>query len=119
MIDNPDQVGRLLAKLEAALPIPATTTPEGLAVMRRQAPDTDLSGQCRIIWVGYAGDAGGLMCRLAFDQETDMHAFVVSLTHLRVPLSVPLARDIAAYQKHRVKRLRRIGHVAAGQRWGV
>lgn len=119
MIDNPDQVDRLLAKMEAALPVPATVTPEGLAVMRRQAPDMDLRGQCRIIWVGYAGDEGGLICRLAFDQVTDKHAFVVSLTHLRVPLSVPVARDIAAYQKHRVKRLRRIGHVAGSQRWGA
>ncbi|MDR3389428.1 MAG: hypothetical protein P4L92_20480, partial [Rudaea sp.] len=34
-------------------------------------------------------------------------ATFASITHLRFDARLPLARDIAAYQKHRVKRLRR------------
>ena len=34
---------------------------------------------------------------------------LVSITHLTFDRRLPLAREIAAYQKHRVKRLRRSG----------
>ncbi len=46
------------------------------------------------------------MCRLDFEREIETAAFA-SITHLRFDGRLPLARDIAAYQKHRVKRLRR------------
>ena len=41
MIDNPDRAERLLAKLDAALPVPARMTPELAATL--QAPDRTLS----------------------------------------------------------------------------
>jgi hypothetical protein len=59
-----------------------------------------------ITWISYAGDEGGIMCRLDFEREIETAAFA-SITHLRFDGRLPLARDIAAYQKHRVKRLRR------------
>jgi hypothetical protein len=37
MIDNPDHVERLLARLQAALPLPARVTPE-LAAMLQATP---------------------------------------------------------------------------------
>ena len=37
MIDNPDQVERLLAELRAALPLPARMTPRLLATVQDQA----------------------------------------------------------------------------------
>jgi hypothetical protein len=46
------------------------------------------------------------MCRLDLGRETEEEAFA-SIAHLRFDARLPLARDIAAYQKHRVKRLRR------------
>ncbi len=46
------------------------------------------------------------MCRLDFAQESETAAFA-SITHLRFDPRLPIARDIAVYQKHRVKRLRR------------
>jgi hypothetical protein len=36
-------------------------------------------------------------------------AAVVSLTHVRVPPSMPLAAEVLRYQKHRVKKLRKQG----------
>jgi hypothetical protein len=33
----------------------------------------------------------------------------VSLTHVRVPPSMPLAAEVLRYQKHRVKKLRKQG----------
>jgi hypothetical protein len=105
MIDNPDRVERLLAKLQAALPLPARVTPELAATLRANDPTTNIPSACSITWVSYAGDEGGIMCRLDFGQECDSTA-VVSITHLRFAARLPLGRDIVAYQKHRTKRLR-------------
>jgi hypothetical protein len=52
------------------------------------------------------GDEGGIVCRLDFGDEAKNAAFV-SITHLRFDARLPLAREITAYQKHRVKRLQR------------
>lgn len=49
----------------------------------------------------YSGDFGGILCHLA------EHSLVCSLTHLRFPPSCSLYRDITAYQKHRVKKLKK------------
>jgi hypothetical protein len=106
MIDNQDQTERLLAKLEAALPMPARVTPELAATLQAQNPASEIPLSCSVTWISYAGDEGGIVCRLDFAHETKNIAFA-SITHLRFDPRLPLARDIAAYQKHRVKRLRR------------
>jgi hypothetical protein len=106
MIDNPDQMERLLARLRAVLPLPARVTPELTATLQGQNPTSKIPSTCSITWVSYAGDEGGIVCRLDFARETDNPAFA-SITHLRFDARLPLARDIATYQKHRVKRLRR------------
>jgi hypothetical protein len=40
------------------------------------------------------------MCHLALDENTGSNVFVVSITHLAFDPRLPLAREIAAYQKH-------------------
>jgi hypothetical protein len=46
------------------------------------------------------------MCTLSLKgQDLAAHAFIVSLTHLRIDGRHPLARRIAAYQKRRSKRV--------------
>ena len=107
MIDNPLEAHLLMAKLKAALPLPAMATPPMLAQLQEQAPGLDLSPRCQITWIYYAGDEGGILCKLDFGQEDTDQAFFVSITHLSVDRRLPLAREIAAYQKHRVKRIRR------------
>ena len=106
MIDNPDQAERLLAKLQAALPVPARVTPEVVATLQAQKPANRMPSTCIITWINYAGDEGGIVCKLDFDCEMESETFA-SITHLRFDPRLPLARDITAYQKHRVKRLRR------------
>jgi hypothetical protein len=107
VIDNPAQADRLLDKLRAALPLSARVTPELAATLRVQNPESQIPTSCLITWVSYAGDEGGIVCRLDFGPEIE-NAFV-SITHLRFDARLSVARDIAAYQKHRVKRLRRQG----------
>jgi hypothetical protein len=106
MIDNPARAERLLARLQAVLPVSARVTPEVAATLRARNPKHEISSPCKITWISYAGDEGGIVCRLNFGEETENAAFV-SITHLRFDARHPLARDIAAYQKHRVKRLNR------------
>jgi hypothetical protein len=108
MIDDPDQVERLLARMRAALPLRARMTPRLLATVRDQDPGTPLAAACSVTEVHYAGDEGGIVCHLARDGSDEEGKLVVtSITHLEFDPRLPLAREIGAYQKHRIKRLRR------------
>jgi hypothetical protein len=64
VIDNPLQAHLLMAKLKAALPLPAMATPPMLAQLQEQAPALDLSPRCQITQIHYAGDEGGIPCKL-------------------------------------------------------
>ena len=55
--------------------------------------------------VSYAGDEGGIVCHIVPPDRRE--ALVVSLTHLRVSRTMPLASAVVDYQKHRVKKLKK------------
>jgi hypothetical protein len=105
LIDHLETVERLVAKLNAALPIPARITPELQASLGPQTGGR-VAAQCAVTWITYMGDEGGIVCKLDLGSDTGKEAFT-SITHLRFDPRIPLAREITAYQKHRVKRLRR------------
>jgi hypothetical protein len=105
MIDHPETVERLMGKLNAALPIPARITPELQASLRGQTGGA-VPHQGAITWISYMGDEGGIVCKLDLGADLGKEA-CTSITHLRFDPRLPLAREITAYQKHRVKRLRR------------
>jgi len=105
MIDNPKQVERLLPKLRESLPLLATLTPEVAAIVREESPAVELSLQYAITRVDDAGDEGGIVRRVDLGPTNDDRAQFASITHLRFDQAGPVAREIAAYQKHRVKRL--------------
>ena len=107
MIDNPAQVEALIAKLKAALPLSATVSAPMLAVLHEQSSGTDLPPRCQITGIHYAGDEGGIVCRLDFGQEKAEKVFFASITHLTFDRRLLLAREIATYQKHRIKHIRR------------
>lgn len=107
MIDNPAQVERLLGRLEAALPLVLGISPPLAATIQRQAPSMTVPTECQVTWVSYAGDEGGIMCRLQLNDESSNRQLLASLTHLVTRPGTPLAREISAYQKRRRKRLRR------------
>ena len=109
MIDDPDRVDRLLDRMRAALPLPARMTPRLLATVRDQDPATPLAAACSVTQVDYAGDDGGIVCHLERGGGDEKGKLIVtSITHLEFDPRLPCARGIAAYQKHRIKRLRRI-----------
>ena len=55
--------------------------------------------------LSYAGDEGGIVCHIVRSEERA--GLVVSLTQVRVPLSMPLATAVAEYHNHRVKKLKK------------
>lgn len=107
MIDNPEQVDRLLGRLQKNLPFDAGLTPRLAETIRKQAPHSPVPRKCQVTWISYGGDEAGIVCKLDLGDERGSLVFFASITHLIVRPDMPLARDIAAYQKHRIKRLRR------------
>jgi hypothetical protein len=108
VIDNLDQTGRLLCKLVESLPLAARATPVLLASIREQSGGIEVSPSCRVTRGHYLGDEGGILCHLAFDADVGPRAFIVAITHLPFDRRLPLAREIANYQKNSAKRLPRV-----------
>jgi hypothetical protein len=106
MLDNPEKTARLLAALKAAAPFDVKLGPELMNYLRAENL-AEANGMSHTVFdLSYAGDEGGIMCHMSPSDETG-RALVVSLTHVHVPRSMPLARVVADYQKHRLKKLKK------------
>jgi hypothetical protein len=105
MLDNPDKTARLLVALKAAAPFEVELTPPAVKLL--QADKVAAADQPRQIVsdLSYLGDEGGIMCHIA--RPDSEGRIIISLTHVRMPGSMPLARAVADYQKHRVKKLKK------------
>jgi hypothetical protein len=101
MLDNPEKTTNLLAALKAAVPFEIELTEQVLKQLRMDEKQHTVSD------VSYAGDEGGIVCHIVPPKKRE--ALVISLTHIRVPRSMPLAASVADYQKHRVKKLKKQG----------
>lgn len=106
MIDNYEQATELVQKMEMHLPIPARATKALLNFLRNKDIQLPNDGEVLIEKVFYMGDEGGIACGLERPTgHKQDKALVVSLTHLHIKSSHPLAKEIAAYQKQRTKKL--------------
>ena len=108
MIDDPAEVIDLTTRMEGQLPIPANPTGALTRMLRDKGLKVGANQTFFIQRVFYMSDEGGIMCDVTPTRDTKA-AYVVSLTHLRVPMNHPLARDIRAYQQKRVRRIARSG----------
>ena len=107
MLDHPEKTVRLLDGLKAAVPFAVALTPEVVARLRAENAAV-VQIERTVADLSYAGDEGGIVCHLA--PVGDAGALFISLTHVRVPRSMPLASAIQSYQKHRVKKLKKQGN---------
>ena len=105
MLDNPEKTVELLARLRAALPFEVMLTPELIDLLSRHQDPVAVAETETVCDLSYAGDEGGIVCQLKLS-DRDKRVFA-SLTHVRVPRALPFAKDVLAYQKHRVKKLRK------------
>jgi hypothetical protein len=106
MIDDSTQVTALIQKMNAHLPIPAQATNALVRTLRTSGVNIASRRRMQIEQVRYLGDEGGIGCGLRVPGQADT-AVVVSLTHLRLPSTHPLAPDVRAYQIARTQKLAR------------
>ena len=107
MLDDPEQTDRLLAALKTAVPFEAQISPEALQRLRGRDGGSVWTARQTVRAVSYPGDLGGVVCHLQRPEAQEVA--VISLTHVRVPPSLPAAAQVVRYQKHRLKKLRRQG----------
>lgn len=111
MVDDPAKMERLLERLKRSLPFSAILSPPAAAMINEQSGCRDVPPRCEVTQLHYAGDEGGIVCGLSLAIDTGDRMLFISITHLLFDRRFPLAREITAYQKHRIKRMRRLGNL--------
>lgn len=96
----------LTKALKNTLPFDAKPTRELVVELRGKAKPLTLKATLRVKEVHNSGDISGILC--AIDDTGGDEALICALTHLIVPTSHPLYKEIINYQKKRVKHLERI-----------
>jgi hypothetical protein len=103
-IDDPEQANRLLKQMESQLPIPAEIRKGTAMDLRAQGVVLPPHRNVKINGVLYHGDEGGIVCGIS--PPSSEEAIVISLTHLKISYRHPLEKEIRAYQKTRLRRLK-------------
>ncbi len=101
-----EKTAALIQKLEAALPVPALAT-TALRETLGQRLKRHVPRKCNVTKIFYLGDDGGITCTLDFGLDGVTEACIVSITHLSFERQHPLAREIGAYCKRRIKQIRK------------
>lgn len=94
----------LIEEMKQYLPIPVLPTEELCQALCQKGTGLDPDMEMDITNVFDSGDAGGIVCAIEGDEK---EVLVISLTHLIIKPDHPLSDKIAAYQKKRVRSLRR------------
>jgi hypothetical protein len=110
MLDHPEKTARLLAALKAAAPFEVELTERLVKYLRAQGDVMADHTRHIVSDLSYAGDEGGIVCHMLPSKDGG-GALVVSLTQVHVLRSSPFAAAVADYQKHRVKKLKKLGRV--------
>ncbi len=104
MLDNPRKTELLLAALKATVPFEVELIPALIERLHVQNRATLNGIGYMVSDVSYAGDEGGIVCHIVPPDSEE--ALIISLTHVRVPCTMPLASAVIDYQKHRIKKLK-------------
>ncbi len=107
MLDEPWKTQLLIVGLKESLPIPAIIPPQLARKLADQQPGSSIPSRCNVIDVLYTGDFGGVLCSLDIDGREAEGVHLVSITHLSFSRNVPLFREIEAYQRHRIKKMKK------------
>ena len=106
MIDDPWETDLLIALLKESLPLEARITQYLAGPLLEKSPDMTIPKKCNVTSVFYTGDMGGILCSLDMGGTETDYAHVVSITHLAFDRRARLPREIDAYQRHRIKKLK-------------
>jgi hypothetical protein len=88
------------------LPFEVDLTSELLATLKQSRSCGVLERRQTVSELFYMGDEGGIMCHIQPPDQAN--PIVTSITHIRVSAYLPFAAEIVDYQKHRVKKLRKL-----------
>jgi len=105
-IDNYEEAQALTERLETTVPFQVRAGKELLKTMRDRGEAVTAKTLLTVDLVKYSGDIGGINCGLEpLLGQTEKQRYVVSLTHLEIDPTHPLASEVKAYQRQRVQRL--------------
>ncbi len=107
MIDDPDKTDRLVRELEASLPLEARLSQSLKETLTKQSQDLEIPYSCHVTGIFYMAEEGGIVCELDIGGPDSKNPHIVSITHLSFNKRTPLFRQIDAYQRHRIKKLKR------------
>ena len=106
MIDDPEKTDRLVAELKASLPIETRLSQILMRAIVKQSPGLAIADSCNVVSIFYTGEEGGIVCGLDIGGPDTKTPYIVSITHLGFDRRMPLFRQIDAYQRHRIKKLK-------------
>lgn len=107
MIDNQEKTMQLMTAMAEVPVLAARLSPELKAIMRKKDPAAVVPDTCTIGEIIYTGEEGGITCKLDFGLKNESAIFLASITNLIFDRRCPLYRQITAYQKHRIKKLKK------------
>ena len=105
LLDKPEQTARLVKALQAAVPFAVSPTPEIIVSLAEGEEPMALATTETVFDISYLGDPGGIMCHIRLGENGRL--VVISLTHVRVARTLPFARAVIDYQRHRSKKIRK------------
>jgi hypothetical protein len=85
---------------------PPATVPSLNTSRGDQSTDLAIPDRCHIIRIFYMGVEGGITCRLDIGGPDTSAPYIVSITHLIFARRIALFRQIDAYQRHRIKKIK-------------
>lgn len=106
MIDDPEKTARFISRLKERLPIDAAIAKDLQRSLAEKSPEIPIPAKCQVVDVLHLGDEGGVACCLDIGGSDTAAVHIVSITHLLFDRRSPLFRDIDAYQRHRIKKLK-------------
>jgi hypothetical protein len=107
MIDHEEKTMQLITAMAETPSLTARLSPELKQLIRKKDPSIVVPNTCTIAKIIYTGEEGGITCELEFGHDKEKASFFASITHLIFDRRCPLYRQIAGYQKHRIKKLKK------------
>lgn len=105
-IDDYKAAQALTEKLKESLPIKARAGKQFLKTLKQKGENVDPDKEFEIDFVGYSGDEGGITCGLKDPNNPEsQEKYFSSITHLKIDPDHPLASEVQAYQRQRIRKL--------------
>jgi len=100
-IDDPAETRQLFLAMESSLPISVRFVERSVKDLQQQLPDLEITKDkvFTIEKILYSGDMGGILCTISSAENKEVT--IISITHLKVDPSHPLADRIQQYQRKR------------------